>query len=455
MRIRERGPERAKRGTGGDSSAARHDFRETNRPRPSRWRIVSRLGMPFSESSSKLVSGENLITKIARFGAREAIGARPKEDVLPASEHRERQHVGREFVSGGLSAEKAARILWTDVQWLRRNAESSYIGLQYASVVLDDIRIIIAGASDGEHHPSQEMLRRAILAMSTINLKQRLRDAGVADDNVDEVEARLMRDLDYLRDGTQPTLDDRALTILDEFIARIDGSLKRAHHSKFDAEAQTLMSQTRTLAAEVSIELLAVYPAEVLAGSHGLAVQLAGTAVSASILVVAAGVRHGGTALWRQPDLAPHLTRGYQFITKQATVLQHDLKAFGQDLPELNAHIENIKGKAIAIQYGMYGIITIIEVADGWDGADHVAAGELMIRACSDVVSYCDDGSVRLKQYAAVSASQLGEWLKTPWAVLVPAPLALREDARLSLVTRIAESLGTGNFKRWSKATLG
>jgi hypothetical protein len=454
MRIRERGPERGKRGAGTESSAARHDFGETNRLRPSWRRIVSRLGMPVSESSNKPIGDENPITNFVRFGAHEAIGARPKEDVLPAKEYREQQHVGREFVTGGLSAEKAARILWTDAQWLHQNADSSYMGLQYASVVPNDIRMIIAGAADNEHHPSQEMLRRTILAMSTINLKQRLRDAEVADVNVDEVEASLMRDLDNLRDGTQPTLDDRALTILDELIARIDDSLKRTHHSQFDAEAQTLMSQTRTLAAEVSIELLAVYPAEVLAGSHGLAVQLAGTAVSASILVFAAGVRHGGTALWRQPDLAPHLTRGFQLITKQATVLQYDLKAFGRDLLELNAHIETIKGKAIAIQYGMYGIITLIEVADGWDGADHVAAGELVIRSCSDVVSYCDDGSVCLEQHAAVSATQLGEWVKTPWAVLVPAPLALREDARLSLVTRIAESLGTGNFKRWSKATL-
>ena len=95
--------------------------------------------------------------------------------VLTKEDDRRERRVGRDLVSGALSAERAARILWTDAQWLKQHADVAYIGLQYARAVLEDIREIIAAAAGGKDPADQKMLRGTIVALQGVNLKQRLR----------------------------------------------------------------------------------------------------------------------------------------------------------------------------------------------------------------------------------------------------------------------------------------
>lgn len=412
-------------------------------------RIADGLGPPAEEQLDHLVSshGGNKATQPAaeRNNKRKPLSVLTKED-----DRRERR-VGRDLVSGALPAERAARILWTDAQWLKQHTDVAYIGLQYARAVLEDIREIIAAAAGGNEPADQKMLRRTIVALQGVNLKRRLSEAKVPADDIDEVEARITKDLRSLRDYGQPTPGSTALALVDDLIARIDTTLRRSDHPEFQTEARALMAQVQALAAEVSVELLAVYPAELLSGSHHLAVQLYSTAVSAAVLVVATGIRRGGSALWRQPDLAPHLRRAYDFVARQADRLAAQLQNFELAEPATESCRETIKRLAIALQYAMYGIMALIGSAEGWDGESQLDAGERLIQTCAGIVRAADGGSVNLKKHARASAKHLTRWLTTPWSNLVPGPLALRPEAKLSAVTRLAEALRVGDFHRWKR----
>jgi len=410
--------------------------------------ISGRPGPATEEHLDHFVNGDRGDNALQRAAGRNNERQPPR--VLTKQDDRRERRVGRDLVNGSLTAERAARILWTDAEWLRQRTDVAHIGLQYARAVLEDIREIIAAAAGGNEPADQKMLRRTIVALHSVNLKQRLRDAKVPADDIDKVEARINEDLRSLRDG-QPTRDSMALTLVDDLIARIDTTVRKSDRPEFQTEARALMGQVQALAAEVSIELLAVYPAEVLSGNHHLAVQLYSTAVSAAVLVMATGIRRGGSALWRQPDLAPHLQRAYAFVARQAERLEAKLQRFGVDESATDSRLETIKRLAIAIQYAMYGIMALIGSAEGWDAEDHLVAGEHLIRTCAAIVRSADDGSASLKRHARASARHLARWLTTPWSKLVPEPLALRPEAKLPAMRRLAEALRLGDFDRWKR----
>jgi len=253
---------------------------------------------------------------------------RPPTGIPTREEDRRERRVGRDLATGALDAERAARILWTDARWLKQHADAAYIGLQYARAVLEDIRDIISAATGGHEPADQKMLRRTIIALHGVNLRQRLREAGVPADDVEDAETSISNDLRRMRDYGEPTPGSIALGLVDDLIARIDATLRKSDHPEFQAEARALIAQVQALVAAVSVELLAIYPAELISGSHHLAVQLYSTAVSAAVLVVATGIRRGGPTLWRQPDLAPHLCRADDFVARQGNRLAAELQAF-------------------------------------------------------------------------------------------------------------------------------
>ncbi len=374
---------------------------------------------------------------------------KPPIDSYPELEERETNRISREFSVNSFSAEKAARILWTDAEWLR-HVESAYLGLRYARVVLQDIRAIIAASSAETRPAGQELLRRVIVAVETLNLKQRLNDAGVPANNVTEVEESILKELWALRDQAIPTSKE-ALTLVDALLAQINDTLGTSNHPQFRKRARNLIVQVQALASGVSTELLAVCPAELIVGDHRIAAELSKTAVTAATLIFLAGIKGGGVAIWQQPDLAPHLKRAYEFVTRQVEHLTDKLAKRYDPTVAIETPINDIKRVSIAVQYGMYGIMKLIECTDGWDCLGHLVAGEHLIKTCSKIVTDCDAEPPISEQCVAASSEQLRQWLSQAWANLIPVPLALREEARLSMVTRIAESLGVGDFSLWKK----
>lgn len=66
-----------------------------------------------------------------------------------------------------------------------------------------------------------------------------------------------------------------------------------------------------------------------------------------------------------QPDLAPHLRRADDFVARRGNRLAAELQAFRVGDPAADTRLSTMMRLAIALQYGMYGIMTLIESAEG------------------------------------------------------------------------------------------
>jgi hypothetical protein len=66
---------------------------------------------------------------------------------------------------------------------------------------------------------------------------------------------------------------------------------------------------------------------------------------------------------------------------------------------------------------------------------------------CAEIVKDCGGGAVTLSRRALGAAERLREWLSTPWSDLVPAPLALRPEARLSATYLDRRVVRTGQLQ--------
>ena len=95
------------------------------------------------------------------------------------------------------------------------------------------------------------------------------------------------------------------------------------------------------------------------------------TAASAAVLVVATGIRRGGPTIWRQPDLAPHLRRADDFVAEAGQPPGGRVpQAFNVGDPTADFDLQIHVAPAIAGQDLTYGIMTLIESAEGWDAED-------------------------------------------------------------------------------------
>jgi len=369
-------------------------------------------------------------------------------------------------------AEKATHILWQDAQWLRRNADYSYAGLQYAHIVLEDIRAIIATAAYTGHHEQYALLQHTMIAIETIDLRQRLIDGGVEYEKAEELKSRIEEELAELQDsfvnadGTRKLVDD-----IDNLLSKIEEHYKKTDHNlKYHQEASYLINEVGILSGEVAVAVGANIPALAVGGELGRDLSKAAIIAAAAIPLVA--IRHTAPALWRQPDLASSLRRAYEFIRWQVERLVYDLHKLrkrlavtrGLPVDEIRSWLENIKRAAFSIQVAMYETLTLIALADRWvPPRKYITSGKQLLCNCSVIVNYCDSRTAALQRdlpssfrtaivrrdLLSIFTGYLRKWLQDNQSVNIPSPLALRKEAELSKVSRLAEAVGLGSFHRW------
>jgi hypothetical protein len=364
-----------------------------------------------------------------------------------------------ELPGGKYDAEKAARILWEDAQWLHENVESSYAGLRYARVVLEDIRAIIATAG----YISRDELKRIRVAIATIDLRQRLIDAGVDYEYAEELESHIKQELKEYYQGSLPA-SDWTLRKIDDLLSKIDKHLRRKDRGlRYRSEARNLINQVSALVGDVAIAVFAITIPGFTFGVQPVD-DLRKTAVSAAIAAPLGAMRHRDRVPWRQPDLAPYLRKAYEFVRKQLNRLLEELSKLEgrpaglRDLSpdEVRMGLDRIKRLAFSIQVGIYETVTLIELTDGWAQSQkqkYIKSGEKLLRICSKIVGYCDNGLTAIdKDSPSKLSDRLDKWLAVNRIDAIPTPLAPRKAAELSKVSRLAEAVGLGNFQRWKYA---
>lgn len=184
---------------------------------------------------------------------------------------------------------------------------------------------------------------------------------------------------------------------------------------------------------------------------HAVGIELTSVAVTTAAAIILTGAKHGAVAAFRgQPDFAPYIRRAYALVTRQVHRMVADLRSLrSRPPPDRDRQAEQIKGHALGVQYATYGLAMFIEETDGWDKQPHLDGVEQLQLGCAWLIDACDVSATALIKRAADSMRQFRKWLKKPWADLVPSPIQLRREARLTRLTRIADAFGFGDMNRW------